>query len=183
MFKYPACRLTALAATMFLLFTPSGHAASILWTLTDIVFDDGGTATGSFIYDADTNMFSSVSVTTSGGSIDPGNYSDVLFGDATNAGLVGQLLADYTGDRLLQLIFQTPLTNAGGIVDLTFINPAFSSFEFTCGDSGCFAGTIERTMVTGGLIGTPVPATAPLMVSGIGVWLAWMRRERKSMRR
>ena len=41
------------------------HADPVTWTLDNAVFDDDGTATGSFVYDRDTNTYSDVSITTS----------------------------------------------------------------------------------------------------------------------
>ena len=55
------------------LLLPNAHAVPILWTLEDVNFSTGnpaavtGSANGSFIYDADTAAYSSVSVTTSAG--------------------------------------------------------------------------------------------------------------------
>jgi hypothetical protein len=51
--RLPVLRLAlALAA---LCAASAVSALPIQWTLTDVLFDDGGTATGSFIYDADLN--------------------------------------------------------------------------------------------------------------------------------
>ena len=40
----------------------SAQAAVVTWTLNDVVFEDLGTATGSFDYDADTNVYSDVAI-------------------------------------------------------------------------------------------------------------------------
>lgn len=47
----------------------SVSAAPLTWTLDNVVFDDGGTVTGSFVYDADTNTYSGISLQTAGGPI------------------------------------------------------------------------------------------------------------------
>ncbi len=44
-------------------------AAPVKWTLVDVTFSDGGTASGSFMYDADTNVFSAVDITTISGTL------------------------------------------------------------------------------------------------------------------
>lgn len=157
------------------------QALPVIWTLTDVEFDDGGTATGSFIYDADSGIFSNVALSTVGGFAPGGDYADVLFGADTDALLVFDAFDDLTGAPALQLIFQTPLTNAGGFVDLTFIDPFFSSFEQTCFDSGCFSAGVDRTMVSGGLVGTvvPLPAAGWLLVSGLGAAAGLRRRARR----
>src|ERR1051326_2147724 len=43
-------------------------AIPITWNLSGVTFADGGTASGSFVYDADTNVYSFVNVTTTNGS-------------------------------------------------------------------------------------------------------------------
>lgn len=166
-----------LAAALCALFANAAGAVPVLWTLTDVEFDDAGTASGSFIYDADTDTFSAVAVSTSGGFLPPADYTDVLFGGAFDSLLVMDPLADLTGMPALQLIFQAPLTNGGGFVDLASFDPFFSSFEQTCFDAGCFSSSIDRVAVTGGLIGTvvPLPAGAVLLASALGL-LPWVRR-------
>src|SRR5258708_19781801 len=47
-------------------------AAPVVWTLSGVTFSDGGTASGSFIFDADTNTYSSINVTTTPGSVRSG---------------------------------------------------------------------------------------------------------------
>jgi hypothetical protein len=62
-------------------------AAGILWTLQGVQFDDGGTASGSFVYDPQTNTFSDVNITTTAGTTRGGDvygfihpvFSDSLF--------------------------------------------------------------------------------------------------------
>jgi len=166
-----------LAATLCALFAHAAGATPVLWTLTDVEFDDAGTASGSFIYDADTGAFSAVAVSTSGGSLPPVDYADVLFGGEFDALMVIDPFADLTGVPTLQLIFQAPLTNAGGFVDLASFDPFFSSFEQTCGDPLCFSAVVERTVISGGLIGTvvPLPAGFVLLLSALGI-LPWARR-------
>ena len=58
---------TALIFTV--LATAADAAASpILWTLKQVGFDDGGTASGSFVFDAETSVYSLIDVTTTAGS-------------------------------------------------------------------------------------------------------------------
>ena len=51
-----------------LILATSVSAAPIVWTFSDVVFDDGGTLTGSYTYDADFNTISSHNVITTAGS-------------------------------------------------------------------------------------------------------------------
>ena len=50
--------LAALAA----LCSVSAYADPVLWTLSDAAFTNGGTATGSFVYDADTDVYSDINI-------------------------------------------------------------------------------------------------------------------------
>ena len=163
--------LTVLAAMLGLLFAHAAGAVPVLWTLTDVEFDDGGTAAGAFVYDAETDTFSSIAISSSGGTLAPADYADVLEGGATDALMVTDALADLTDMSGLQLVFQAPLTDAGGFVDLASFDPFFSSFELACLDAGCSSATIERTVITGGLAGTvvPLPGGLVLLASALGL--------------
>ena len=55
-----------------LLFSMAAQAAPVTWHLQDVVFDDGATASGSFVYDADTGNYSSIDITTT----DSGSTTD-----------------------------------------------------------------------------------------------------------
>ena len=73
---------TTVALAVLTIFTVPASAAPILWTLSG-AFNDGGTASGSFVYDADLNLYSDVDVTTTAGSARSGStYSFVSPGIA-----------------------------------------------------------------------------------------------------
>lgn len=170
----------ALLATFAMALSSAASASTVpvVWTLVDGLLDDGGTASGSFIYDADTNTFSAINLVTTGGSVlGGGTFSVLLEGDATAAAFVPA--GDLDGATLLQLVFSVPLTNDGTLVLLAdpFFPPA-SSFEAICGD-GCLAATFGRSFVDGALLGTPVPvpAAAWLLGGALGV-LPLVRRRR-----
>ena len=60
--------LLAVPALLVLLCVPSvASADGITWTLSGVTFDDGGTASGSFVYDAVTNTVSSINIVTTAG--------------------------------------------------------------------------------------------------------------------
>lgn len=57
---------------LFVLLTVAASAAPALYTLQGVVFADGGAASGSFVYDAVTNTYSNVSITTTTGAVRTG---------------------------------------------------------------------------------------------------------------
>src|SRR5579872_458789 len=103
-------------------------AVPIKWYITNLVLSDGGRVTGSFVYDADTLTYSNVKVSstpgigvTSATSLTAGeDYavpSTVLFSPLlpTHFGLApGGTIVN--NQRLLDVLTETPLTNAGGTV-------------------------------------------------------------------
>ncbi|MBL8225613.1 MAG: VPLPA-CTERM sorting domain-containing protein [Chromatiales bacterium] len=169
----------ALLASLVLAAAPAAHAAPLVWTLVDGLLDDGGAASGSFIYDADTNTFSAINLVTTGGSVlSGGTFQVLLAGDGNAAAFVPD--GALTSSPVLQLIFDTPLTNDGTVVLLA--NPFFpagSSFEATCEDGACLSAAFGRSFVDGALISSPVPvpAAAWLLGGALGV-LPLVRRRR-----
>jgi hypothetical protein len=66
---------TLFACVLALVISSAATATPVQWTL-DGLFDDQGTAFGTFIYDADTNLFSNISIVTTPGTRRNGaNYS------------------------------------------------------------------------------------------------------------
>jgi hypothetical protein len=61
-----------LIAAFLLLGFGSAQAIPVIWTLEGVLFEDGGTASGSFVYDADTSTFSDTYIVTTSGSMFPG---------------------------------------------------------------------------------------------------------------
>lgn len=165
---------------MLFLACGAAQAATVQWTLTDIVFSDGGTATGSFRYDADSNTYSNVDVLTSAGADSSGfAYDSVLEGDGNFVALLQSPGADLTGEPILQLVFQTPLTNSGGLVSLaSFLFPPGPPTEGICLDAACDKAQMDRFTSEGGLVGTVVPAPPALilLLSAVGALLSFGRR-------
>jgi len=147
----------------------SASATPVTWTLQNVTFTDGATASGSFVYDADTDTISNVSITTSVGPLYAGNdylLSDPGFGPSpTFFVVVTGTLADYTGTGALALGPATPMTNGGGTIPL-FLN---SGGEFTCVDAGCTNGSFVRGFASGSISAPsiPEPATVSLFLLGL----------------
>lgn len=142
----------------------SAGAAPVTWYLSGVTMADGAVANGSFVFDASTNTYSSVSITTSGGSVfvsstytavDP---NAVSVDDGTNVELVPNAgLANFTGTPVLVLFFQTTLTDAGGS---SWLAGGPASYETTCRDSACTGPSLTRRNFLGGIATTTPPPTS-----------------------
>lgn len=170
-FAFVAClALTGLAF--------SASAAPITWTLHDVTFDDGGTASGSFVFDADLLTFGAIDITTTDTADVTGAHYAVLdppfpprtFFDVFLPGLA----ADLTGMPGLELAFSEDMTDAGGTIALD-VNSDFS-FEFVCTTANCILGEETREVVRGFIEASPAvvvtppvpePATASILLAGL----------------
>ena len=174
----------ALLATLLLLAAPLAQASPVQWTLNNVQFNDGGTASGSFTYDADLNLYSSIAMVTTGGSLFSGWFYDGFATDqpqtATQLVARNGTGATFAGTKLFTLRPDSPLTNAGGVRNLlagtTGIVPG-GSFEVVCAVAGACAAPPQRLVVSGTLSAAvvPVPGAIALLGSALGA-MAWVRR-------
>ena len=90
-------------------FSASTSAAPTAWRLRDVVFDDGGTATGTFVYDPSTMVVSTWSITVAGGRQPP--FFDFTFhpGNSGASGGDDRFEFSTTSDHLLRLGIVRPL--------------------------------------------------------------------------
>ena len=109
----------------------SAQAVPLTWDLNNVVFGDGTTVTGSFVFDADTTTFSDLDLTSSGGTAVPAQntwvYNTLCVGCQMNGGFAGFVAVDsvgpdLTGAAVLSLFgsIGAPMTNAGGVIGLNF---------------------------------------------------------------
>jgi hypothetical protein len=172
------------------LFAGTASATPVVWNLTG-TGSDGGTLGGSFVYDADTDTYSSIVVTTSGGSFPVATFGTIFttgggFPGATQAHLI--LKGTASGQSyVLALFYNQVLTNAGGTVPLE--PGGAGGLEDTCTDPSCSSGGgPTRTFVgsltsTGVLNPTPAPSSLLLVMAGISVVFIWrISRYRASTR-
>lgn len=180
-----------LAGLVLLAAALPAQATPVTWTLNNVKFDDGGTATGWITYDAADLHASLFNVTLTAGTSQPAfsfhkdNIAVPVLGDNS--------FLDYPGygdnsfflweigssdPRWFNFSFASALTDAGGTHDL------LTATSFDCTLNHCDIG--QARMVTGGslttlpIVGAPVPepATLGLMLPALGM-LGWMARRRK----
>ncbi|HUP04955.1 MAG TPA: putative Ig domain-containing protein, partial [Bryobacteraceae bacterium] len=156
--------LTLLAALAAL--APLVSAAQVKWTLHSVTFADGGTATGSFVYDADSNTYSSVNITTTSGTAFAGAaYTQVTAGTSSTLVVTPPTL----NSVFLTFVF-SPLTDAGGTADIVAL------VESQCTSGGCGTSNTLRSVTTS--IGTATlvsgqplsNATNPNGTFSMGTW-------------
>jgi hypothetical protein len=99
-----------------------------------VTFDDGGTATGSFVFDAETTTFSSINIITSANPAGLGTTYGVPtgVGDATFFDTI-EAFPPAGNDRLF-LDLRAPMTNAGGIlgINIAVEGPALTTAAALC---------------------------------------------------
>ena len=141
------------------------EAVPLTWTLNGVIFRDGGTANGSFVYDADTNIFSDFEInTTAGADFAGATYTDFLFGDGAAFQVVPDAsLPSLDGSLDFTIVMTSPLTNNGGTIDVLI------ALEGLCQNAACDAlSTIRNTeFLTGSVTAVPIPTALYLFGSGL----------------
>jgi hypothetical protein len=141
-------------------YAASAIAVPVTWTLSGATFTDGGTASGYFVYDADTDTLSTFSVVTAAGNTVafPATTYDLstAFGsiDSSGAGTIGTVLTignppPGPGQRPLRMPAVSALSDAGGSVALNLLSPY---------QGECYNCNPYRFFNAGNLVGTVAPA-------------------------
>jgi hypothetical protein len=140
-----------------LLLTADAQAGAVTYQLSGVTFDDGATASGSFKYDAVTNSYSSVNITTTTNTRPGVTYNSVSSGFNPDSG--GVLVVSAGGSQAglpgLSLLFSPVLPGTAGASNLT-------GQEADCGDSGCTVPSGTTRSITAGSVSTVMGASAPL---------------------
>lgn len=181
---------SVLAGLVACLLPVAAHAAPLTWTLTDAVFADGGLATGSFVWDADTQTLGDYAFSTSGGDTDvfspaaytnanagePAIYSRNTFNGVDIRLYIFSIQSAPNDFRNLYISVTKDLTNAGGKVSLDLTSAYAAGECFYCNPYRPFAS--GYLVADGGAGAVPEPATWAVMLVGFGALGGALRRRR-----
>lgn len=158
----------ALLALSLFAVTSAAQAIPVKWTLSGVTFNDGGTASGSYVYDADTSSFSQIQVSTTAGTIGTAvNFSNVCTSSADcfweslpiAVGLIdGPTSGDLTSSKVFYLALQGAMTNLGGTLNVA---PGAGG-TLSCTDPTCRTGLPAnlRNLSGGSVVGILLPPPA-----------------------
>lgn len=167
-------RCLIIASVLLALFSlpPIASADGITWDLVGVTFSDGGTASGSFVYDATTNTYSDIDITTTAGSAFGGaTYTFIGTEYVSSAGemILVTTLGDLANTPTLVLYFDGgELTNLGGTLSVSGIG------EGICNNTSDCSVATELREITGGEVvaSTPEPPALSLLSIGLVLLLA-----------
>jgi hypothetical protein len=157
----PQAIIKALSAKALLSACMLCNAAPVTWQLTNFTFTDGGTANGSFVYDAAINLFSDISITTSANGVFGASYGvPTGVGSAT----LFDTIVTFPPSGQWRLLFDlvAPMTDAGGVIALN-LGAGFLDAEGRCLSDSCENVDAFRSVATGSISAIPEPTSIALV--------------------
>ena len=179
---------TIFTACVLLASALSTTAAPINWVLQDVVFQDGGLATGGFTFDAETNSYSDINIIRTAG-LAPGGanalaheaatFTQVSPASSVTPGASFTIFttdaADQSGALFFQLFFDTALSDAGAVTGLNAIGTGTGR----CASATCNSVQAgQAVLISAGSVApapVPLPASAAFLALGLA-GLAGLRR-------
>jgi hypothetical protein len=156
------------------------------WTLQNAVFSDGGTATGSFVFDSTTDTIVSYDISTSGGHTQTFTFPAFVFENGTSHNTGTSV--NYNSDGVL--LFYTDITLVASEGNLGLRLPSYPlpaaggtvAFDLSNGYGGeCYNCNPWRAFISGDITAptttTPEPGTATLLGCGLLGLVGVLRRK------
>lgn len=173
-------RLCAMAALWLALSASSAGAVSFLWTLEDVTFDNGDTATGQFTYDPSVGVNGTYTDASIIVHLVCSTRCDIGFGNPAAAVAPNEVDFSRNGKALsllLHLAFQSQLIPTGpriptsiAILDSSFVDVTLPGTVF---ESSVTRGSVNMT--------APLPPAFALMLTGLASILLPLRRRRNHL--
>jgi len=164
--------LNALLALGLLLGSSINAMADITWTLSDVTFDNGNQAVGTFTTDDAITTFLSFSIDVTG----PASAAAFTAAQMTDSYLPGEIgIANADFSQYVDLSLAAPLTSAGGIVPI--------AGGFDCPGCGTLLVNADTEVIgvtgDGGIEPTaaPEPSAVPFLAGGVILMGMVLRRK------
>jgi hypothetical protein len=147
---------------------PLSFGSNVTWYLNDVTFNDGATASGSILWNADTQTLSNWNISTTAGALSAFNYTPADSSGGAYfevAGYQDEFLFFVNGStRLLGITPLNALTDAGGTVAINLNTWGGGSGSVECFNCGPY-----RTIVSGSFeTASSAPEPGSLGLLGIG---------------
>ncbi len=188
-------------------FAGSAQAVPVQWTLQNMTFSNGSTATGSFTFDVATNTFSDISISVTAATdysdfqaqtfyaIAPssGNYYGAIFTTlplsfndipACDSNSPYQSSSTCGTNGIVIGIYPSQMTDVGGTIAASYSYPVYCSGN-ECNNGSWAFQSLTSNLTTGSITSVPEAETYAMMLAGLGLGLGlglvgWMARRRGS---